>query len=204
MKDVLQGNCVAAVVAVALSSLYCDTSLSVLPPRQLCSCLQAAPLQRTLGFPFCADLAPLKVDPLESDAARPPRLSWNSGATVTQTFPLALVNTGRTLSLKVAHDSVSWTYLDCCNPFPSRNSMDQQAPRMMLQSTWVQVALAGVFTAAADGHHLLISNTGETVRFTLAAGAQVRLRLASCHAALCGAVALSSLQNAVSTWKLSC
>lgn len=35
-----------------------------------------------------------------------------------------------------------------------------------------QVALAGVFTAAADGHHLLISNTGETVRFTLAAGAQ--------------------------------
>jgi hypothetical protein len=36
-----------------------------------------------------------------------------------------------------------------------------------------QVALAGVFAAAVDGHHLLISNTGETVRFTLAAGAQV-------------------------------
>jgi hypothetical protein len=36
-----------------------------------------------------------------------------------------------------------------------------------------QVALAGVFTAAVDGHHLLISSTGETVRFTLAAGAQV-------------------------------
>lgn len=38
-----------------------------------------------------------------------------------------------------------------------------------------QVALAGVFTAAVDGHHLLISNTGETVRFTLAAGAPVGL-----------------------------
>lgn len=37
----------------------------------------------------------------------------------------------------------------------------------------LQVALAGVFTAAVDGHHLLISNTGETVRFTLAAGTQV-------------------------------
>jgi hypothetical protein len=47
--------------------------------------VQAAPLQRTLGFPFCADLAPLKVDPADADM-RAPRLSWNSGATVSKTL----------------------------------------------------------------------------------------------------------------------
>ena len=47
--------------------------------------VQAAPLQRTLGFPFCADLAPLKVDPADADM-RAPRLSWNSGATVSYTL----------------------------------------------------------------------------------------------------------------------
>ena len=34
--------------------------------------------------------------------------------------------------------------------------------------------MAGLFTSAPDGHHLLISATGETVRFSLASGAQVR------------------------------
>jgi hypothetical protein len=61
---------------------------TAIPRRQTWSCpintlaaAQAAPLQRTLGFPFCADLAPLKVDPADADM-RAPRLSWNSGATV--------------------------------------------------------------------------------------------------------------------------
>lgn len=47
---------------------------------------QAAPLQRTLGFPFCADLAPLNVDPSDADM-RAPRVSWNSGATVSGCAP---------------------------------------------------------------------------------------------------------------------
>lgn len=36
-----------------------------------------------------------------------------------------------------------------------------------------QVALAGVFCAAQDGHHLLISASGEAVRFSLSPDAQV-------------------------------
>lgn len=47
--------------------------------------LLAAPLQRVLGFPFCAALgggaAPVKFDPSEA-GVKAPRPSWNDGALV--------------------------------------------------------------------------------------------------------------------------
>lgn len=59
-----------------------------------------------------------------------------------------------------------------------------------------QVALAGVFCAAPDGNHLLISASGETVRFTLADDALVRSWLttlqSSIHHCACMFVLASS------------
>jgi hypothetical protein len=146
---------------------------------------QAAPLQRTLGFPFCADLAPLKVDPADADM-RAPRLSWNSGATVRgkcqwtvasawHSSAGPLVACEMTLACMWPLRPWNWgeatlgTVLEVCPGFSNQSRDWKNAS---------QVALAGVFTAAVDGHHLLISSTGETVRFTLAAGAQVRAEFA--------------------------
>lgn len=59
---------------------------------------------------------------------------------------------------------------------PSRSAMFLNlGPAFLTQAVvWPQVSLQGVFACGPDGHHLIVSPCGETVRVNLAVGAPVR------------------------------